>query len=346
VRRHLNTLYITTQGAYLNKDGANVVVSADGNELGRVPVHTIGGIVCLGRASMSPQLMSFCAEEGVAVSFLSEAGRFLARVQGRVSGNVLLRRTQYRAADDPARAATIVRAIVVGKTLNERAVLRRALRDHGEALTNPERSELERRADSLTHAARRAEAANDVDVLRGLEGEGSRLYFGTFDHLIRANKETFRFSTRSRRPPLDPVNALLSFVYALLGHDVRSALEAHGLDPAVGFLHTDRPGRPGLALDLMEEFRPVFADRLVLSLINRKQMTKSDFRHMDNGAVLLTDEARKAVLVAYQERKRDELVHPFLEEKVTMGLLWQLQAQLLARHLRGDLDGYPPFVWK
>jgi len=347
VRRHLNTLYVTSQGAYLSKDGANVVVAVDGAERARVPIHTLGGVVGFGRVALSPPLLGFCAEEGVTISFLSEHGRFLARVEGPVSGNVLLRREQYRRTDDPERCAALVRSLVIGKALNQRAVLRRALRDHGERLAPPAAvAALEAAEARLTDIARRAERPQSTDLLRGLEGEAANVYFAVFDALILIPDEGLRFAGRSRRPPLDPVNALLSFVYALLVHDVRSALETTGLDPAVGFLHRDRPGRPSLALDLMEEFRPFFADRLVLSLINRRQVGAKGFRRMENGACLMTDELRKAVLVAYQERKREELRHPYLGEPTTVGLLWHLQAQLLARHLRGDLDGYPPFVWK
>ncbi|HZU90101.1 MAG TPA: type I-C CRISPR-associated endonuclease Cas1c [Stellaceae bacterium] len=346
MRRHLNTLYVTSEGAWLTKDGANVVVSREKTELGRVPIHTLGGIVCFGRVGMSPPLMGFCAEQGVCVSFLGENGRFLARVEGPVSGNVLLRREQYRRADDRDATTGLVRSIVTGKALNSRAVIRRALRDHGEAVAEAEAMALETAEIRLTDIARRAERAGDADALRGLEGEAAQVYFAVFDHLIRAQKEEFRFAGRSRRPPLDAVNALLSFLYTLLVHDCRSAAESVGLDPAVGFLHRDRPGRPSLALDLMEELRPVLADRIALTLINRRQLSASDFRLLENGAVLLTDAGRKAVLVAYQERKRDELTHPFLGETVTLGLVPHVQAQLLARHLRGDLDGYPPFVWR
>jgi CRISP-associated protein Cas1 len=255
MRRHLNTLYVTTQGAYLSKDGANVVVAIDGAERARVPIHTLGGLVGFGRVALSPPLLGFCAEEGVAVTFLSEHGRFLARVEGPVSGNVLLRREQYRRTDDADGCAAIVRSLVIGKALNQRAVIRRALRDHGERMEEPASATLEAAERRLTDIARRAERPQGADALRGLEGEAANVYFGAFDALIRAQKVDFRFDGRSRRPPLDPVNALLSFVYALLVHDVRAALETVGLDPAVGFLHRDRPGRPSLALDLMEEFR-------------------------------------------------------------------------------------------
>lgn len=346
MRRHLNTLYITTQDTWVNKDGANVVVTADGKERGRVPIHTIGGITGLGRVMISPPLMGACAEAGVTINFLTEGGRFLARVEGPVSGNVLLRRTQYRWADDDARRDAIIKSVVAGKILNQRAVIARAMRDHGAELIEPERTALTSAIDRLALIVRRTEKPLTGDVLRGAEGEAAQVYFSVFDSLVRGDKPLFGFNGRSRRPPLGATNALLSFVYALLTSDCRGALETVGLDPAVGYLHVDRPGRPGLALDLMEEFRPFFADRLVLSLINRRQLAKKDFTTLDNGATQLTEDGRKAVLVAYQERKRDEIQHPFLDEKITIGLLWFVQAQLLARHLRGDLDAYPPFIWK
>lgn len=348
MRRHLNTVYVSTEGAWLSKDGANIVATADDKEIGRVPAHNIGGVVCLGRVGMSPPLMGYCAELGVSVSFLNEYGKFLARVEGPQSGNVLLRRRQYRAADDPAAGLPIVRAFVAGKAANQRAVLRRALRDHGDAMSAEAAAALDDAQRRLSDAARMAAEAADIDAARGYEGAAGAAYFGVFGRLIRS--DAFRFAGRNRRPPRDPVNALLSFLYAMLGHDCRAALETVGLDPQVGFLHRDRPGRAGLALDLMEEFRPILVDRVVLSLINRRQLTPEDFDAQEGGteggAVTLRDDARKAVLAAYQERKRDEILHPFLEEKVTLGLAPHIQAQLLARHLRGDLDGYPPFLWK
>lgn len=346
MRRHLNTLYITTQGAWLNKDGANVVVSVENQEMGRVPIHTIGGIVGFGRIMLSPPLLGYCASEGVSVCFLTEEGRFLARVEGPVSGNVLLRREQYRRTDDVRACGELVRSFVIGKLLNQRAVIRRALRDHSDNLLGAELQSLTAAEERVSAAIYQATREGDPESLRGIEGDAASAYFAAFNALIRGDKELFLFNGRSRRPPLDPVNALLSFVYVLLLHDVRSALETVGLDTAVGFLHRERPGRPSLALDLMEEFRAFFADRLVLSLINRRQLSKGSFKFFDNGAVLLSDDGRKGVLLAYQERKRDELAHPFLQEKMTAGLLWHAQAQLLARHLRGDLDAYPPFIWK
>lgn len=346
MRRHLNTIYVTSEDAWLRKDGANLVVEVEGGERGRVPLHMIGGVMCFGRAGASPALLAACAEAGIALSFLSPNGKFLARVEGARSGNVLLRRTQYRIADDPARAMPIVRGIVAAKAANQRTVIRRALRDHGSGMSESARGAVDDAERRLTAAADRTLRASDVATLRGIEGEAALVYFSVFDHLIRAGDGAFAFRGRSRRPPLDRINALLSFLYAMLGHDCRSALESVGLDPQVGFLHADRPGRASLALDLMEELRPVLADRLALSLVNRRQIAAEDFVIEDGGAVSLRDDARKAVLVAWQERKKDELRHPFLGESVTLGLVSHLQALLLSRHLRGDLDGYPAFLWK
>lgn len=346
MRRMLNTLYVTSEGAWLRKDGANVVVEVDGVERGRAPLHMLEGVVAFGRNGASPALMAACAEAGIALSYVEPNGRFLARIEGRRTGNVLLRRTQYRVADDPARQVPIVRGIVAAKAANQRAVLRRALRDHADDMDAAARDALALAERRLTDVARRTVPAGEVETLRGLEGEAAQCYFGCFDALVRVADPAFRFAGRSRRPPLDRMNALLSFLYAMLGHDCRSALEAHGLDPQVGFLHADRPGRASLALDLMEEFRPVLADRLALSLVNRRQVAADDFVVEEAGGVRLTDEARKRVLVAWQERKRDEIRHPYLGEAAAFGVVPFLQAQLLARHLRGDLDGYPPFVWK
>jgi len=346
MRRQLNTLYITTEGAWLKKDGANIVMEVEGEVKGRLPVHMLESLVCIGRVLVSPPLLGYCSEQGISICYLSANGKFLARVEGPVSGNVLLRREQYRRSDDPNACAAIVRNLLTGKLYNQRAVLGRALRDHGDVLSNEASHATEHAYQRLKRIVDKLQTEMDVNVLRGLEGEAAQAYFGVFDHLIRVSSPTLRFTTRSRRPPLDAVNALLSFLYTLLTHDCRSALETTGLDPAVGFLHRDRPGRPSLALDLMEAFRPVFADRLALSLLNRKQLTERDFRHMDNGAVFMRDEARKTLLTAYQERKREELMHVFLEEKAPVGLFPAIQAQLLARHLRGDLDAYPPFLWK
>ena len=346
MKRHLNTLYVTSVGAHLRKDGENAVIRVGDEERGRVPVHLLGAIVCFGSIGVSPALMGHCAEKGVRLSFLERSGRFLARVEGPTSGNVLLRRGQYRAADDENATSEVVRGIVIGKLLNQRAVVRRAVRDHGSDHSEAVAERLDRCVRRLTDGSRRSVRASSTDSLRGIEGEGARAYWEVFDDLIRGDRPTFVFAQRSKRPPLDPVNTLLSFLYALLANDYRSAVETVGLDPAVGFLHRERPGRPSLALDLMEELRPVLADRLALSLINRRQLSGKDFETAVSGAVSLGDEGRKKVLVAYQERKKDELMHPFLGERTTLGLVPFLQANLLARRLRGDLDGYPPFVWK
>ena len=346
MRRHLNTLYVTTEHAWLHKDGENAVVKVEGAEHGRVPMHLLGGIVCFGSIGATPPLLGHCAERGICLSFLSRNGRFLARVEGPVSGNVLLRRSQYRASDDMEMNSALASNMVIGKLLNQRTVVRRALRDHGSKMSATGRAELEGCVRRLGDAARRANRPQSTDEVRGIEGEGARAYYGVFGDLVRMEEAGFSFERRSRRPPLNPVNALLSFLYTLLVHDCRSALEVVGLDPSVGFLHRERPGRPSLALDLMEELRPVFADRLGLSLINRQQLSVGDFETSVSGSVSLREDARKTVLVAYQERKRGELIHPFLKEKTTLGLVPFVQATLLARRLRGDLDGYPPFLWR
>ncbi len=343
MKKHLNTLFVTTQGAYLAKEGETVLVRVEKETKLRVPVHTLAGIVCFGNVLCSPFLMGFCAERDVTISFLTENGRFLARVKGPVSGNVLLRREQYRMADDMDRSARMAGNMLTGKLANCRTVLRRALRDHATKINDAEVGEAVKR---LGHSLESLQVGAVLNTLRGIEGEAAHTYFSVFDHLITSQKESFRFKERNRRPPLDRVNCLLSFIYTLLMHDVRSALESVGLDPAVGFLHRDRPGRPGLALDIMEEFRPFLADRLALSLINLNQVQEKGFTISESGAVLMDDETRKAVLVAYQKRKQEEIYHPFIEEKVTVGLLFHMQALLMARCLRGDLDGYPCFIWK
>ena len=343
MKRLFNTLYVMTQESYLSKEGETVRVQAGNETKLRVPVHTLDGIVCLGRVTVSTPLLAFCAERNVTVSFLNEYGRFLARLQGPVAGNVLLRREQYRRADDPADSAEIARMIVAAKTRNSRTALLRALRDHP---GDPSAAAINTAARNLGDVLERLRNPLPLDRVRGCEGEAARWYFGVFDHLITAQKEAFSFHERSRRPPLDAMNALLSFLYTLLAHDARSALEGVGLDPAVGFLHRDRPGRPSLALDLMEEFRVYFADRLALSLVNRKQIGGDAFRTTESGAVLMDEGARKTLLVEYQKRKQEEIRHEFLGERLPAGLLLHAQALLLARTIRGDMDTYPPFIWK
>jgi CRISPR-associated protein Cas1 len=343
MKKHLNTLFVTTQGAYLHKEGETIVVKIEDEAKLTLPIHTIGGVVCFGQVGMSPYLMAFCAENDVGVSFLTETGSFLAKVQGFVAGNVLLRREHYRRADDTDTSVKITKSVLTAKFANARSVLQRALRDHGHKINE---AEVGKAADRITQSLKRLDMPLGMDELRGLEGDTAHSYFQVFDHLIVSQKDDFSFHERSRRPPLDNVNCLLSFIYTILMHDVRSALEAVGLDSAVGFLHRDRSGRPGLALDIMEEFRPFLADRLVLSLINLGQVHKKGFQKHQSGAVLMDDETRKTLLTAYQTRKQEEIVHPYLEEKVTIGILPHIQALLLARHLRGDLDGYPAFIWK
>jgi CRISPR-associated protein Cas1 len=343
MRKLLNILFVTTQGAYLNKEGETVVVSVERETKLQVPIHTLQGIVCFGNVMMSPFLMGHCAERQVSVSFLTEYGKFLASVQGKVSGNVLLRRAQYRMADDPQMSAKIAANILTGKIANARSVLQRALRDHGEKMDAVRVGGVVSR---LQQSVERLDAMKDLDALRGVEGDSAADYFDVFDELIVAQKNSFVFDGRNRRPPQDNVNCLLSFVYTLLMHDVRAALEVVGLDPCVGFLHRDRSGRAGLALDVMEEFRAFFADRLVLSLINRLQVSAKDFEQSSCGAVMMKDAARKELLMAYQKRKQEEVVHPYINESVPMGLLFYVQAMLLARFIRGDIDGYPPFIWK
>jgi len=342
MKKHLNTLFVTTQGAYLAKDGETIAVRIEKEVKLRIPVHTLEGIVCFGNVGCSPFLMGFCGERNVAISFLTENGRFLARVLGPVSGNVLLRREQYRRADDRDFSAHMGRAFITGKVANSRTVLQRVLRDHGDKVDHLAVEDAVKR---LTTSLRQLQNELDLDAVRGVEGDAAHVYFNVFDHLIIRNKKNFFFHQRNRRPPLDRMNCLLSFLYTLVLHDVRSSLECTGLDPAVGFLHRDRPGRPGLALDLMEEFRPM-ADRLALSLINLGQLQKKDFIVSEAGSIRMKDEARKTLLVSYQKRKQDIIEHPFLEKKMPVGLLFHTQSLLLARFLRGDIDGYPPIIWR
>ncbi len=344
MKKLLNTLYITTEGCGLRKDGENLVAENDGVTVGRFPLHMLTSVVIFGGIFISPALIGACAAQGITLVLLERNGRFQARIDGPVSGNVLLRRAQYKASDAPD---DIVKSLILGKVSNQRSVLMRALRDYGNDYAPEVKQAIETVVQRLAHTlAYIGTYELPADTLRGMEGDAAKLYFSVFDHLIRSPDAALRFNGRSRRPPLDPINALLSFLYTLLTHDCRSAAESVGLDPAVGFLHRDRPGRPSLALDLMEEFRPILVDRLVLSLVNRKQVRAADFDAQDSGAVTLTDDARKQVLTAWQDRKKETRNHPFLGEAAPLGLVPYLQAQLLARHLRGDLDTYPPWFWK
>lgn len=340
MKRHLNTLFVMTQGAYVHKDNDNVVVAIERQERMRLPIHTLGSIVCFGNVLCSPYLLGHCAENRVSVAFLTETGRFLARVEGNTKGNVLLRRRQYRLADDKIASANIARQIVQAKIANCSTQLKRFGRDHapkGEP-------QMESAIKTMGIILRKLEMVDDLDAIRGYEGEAARTYFSVFDRRIVRNRETFQFEARSRRPPLDAVNALISFLYTIVLHDIQSALETVGLDPAVGYLHRDRPGRPGLALDLMEEFRPWLADRVALNLINRTQLTARHFENMETGAVLMNEDGRKILLTEYQNRKQEEVRHPFLDEQVTIGTLFFIQALLFARFLRGDIDAYPAYI--
>jgi CRISPR-associated protein Cas1 len=343
MRKLLNTLHVMTPGAYLHRDGETVAVKI-GSELRlRVPIHTLEGLVCWGQVSCSPPVLGLCCEHGVGVSFLNDQGRFLARVTGPVSGNVLLRRQQYRLSDGEQGGLAIVRTIVAAKIANSRVVLLRGAREIGDA---ERQSTLRQAGERLSWIGLDAVRSSSIDEARGHEGSAAQTYFGVFEALVSGDREAFRFAGRSRRPPLDRVNALLSFVYALLRHDIESALESVGLDPAVGFLHADRPGRPSLALDVMEELRAPLADRLVLTLINRRQVQSSGFVEQDGGGIAMDEVTRKFVIAAWQTRKQEELEHPFLKERVPLGLVPYVQALLLARHIRGGLDAYPAFFWR
>lgn len=340
MKKLLNTLYVSTQGVYLHREGETVVAEREGEVVLRLPIHTLSSIVCFGNVLVSPFLMGLCAERGVHVSFLTESGRPLARVEGGKTGNVLLRVAQIEAARDPAKCAAIARSFVIGKVLNARNVLQRRLRDHGDDAA------CAKAVSSLANVAQRLKNANDVELVRGLEGEAASDYFAAFNSLIVAQWDDFKMEGRTRRPPRDPMNALLSFLYVLLANDCAGAAKSVGLDAQVGFLHALRSGRASLAFDLMEEFRAFFADRVALSLVNRGQIRKKDFKFTESGAVEMSETARKTVLVEWQNRKKDEVLHPFLNERVAAGLLPFVQAQLLAKHLRGDLDAYPPFLVK
>jgi CRISP-associated protein Cas1 len=344
VRHIQNTLYVSQDGAYLHKDGGSIIVRHEKQKIGQFPLIAIGEIVCFGFGiGVSPALAEYCSTEGITISYLSGTGRFLARLEGPVKGNVLLRRRQYRDSDSPARSTEIARCCVAAKITNQRNVLFRFLRNHADT---PARESIERALAAMANAHRGLASVAETDQIRGIEGEASAHYFSVFDAMIVVQDDAMRFKGRTRRPPLDRVNALLSFAYSLLALDLRSALESVGLDPYVGFLHVERPGRPSLALDILEEFRAPFADRLVLSLVNLGQVAGSGFSIGPAGEVEMEASTRKAFLAAYQKRKRDTVQHPFLEEEMEVGVAFLAQARLLARHIRGDLDLYPAFIWR
>lgn len=338
MKKLLNTLYITRQETYLHKERETIVIKQGDDKLGQFPSLALDNIHCFGRVSVSPFLMGYLAEQGIGLSFYTDYGRFLVRMQGPETGNVLLRRTQYRWADDTEQSLSVARLMIAAKIANSRSALQRDIRNHGA------QPELQQAVNKLAASLRNAQYASSRETLMGLEGDAANTYFSVLQKRIRT--EGFIFNGRVRRPPTDPVNALLSFAYSMITQDCVSALQGVGLDPYVGFLHQDRPGRPGLALDMIEEFRAGWADRLVLTLINRQQLKSRDFVQESSGAVRLTDDGRKTFLTHYQEKKREELIHPYMKEKIPIGLLPHCQALLLARHLRGDLACYPPWTIK
>ncbi len=343
MRHLLNTLFVTSEDAYLTLDGENVVVNRDKQIVGRFPLHTLSGILSFSYAGASPALMGACAEREVSLSFCTPQGRFLARACGESNGNVLLRRTQYRVADDPVQSCRAARSAIFGKLYNARWSIERTRRDHKLRVDDDKLGAASEQLKGLLPAVA---AETSMESLRGLEGVGAAAYFGVLDEMILHRKESFYFHSRSRRPPLDNVNALLSFAYSLLTHDCASALEAVGLDSYVGFLHRDRPGRTSLALDLMEELRPCLADRFVITLINNRMVSPTDFETRESGAVRMSDDARRTFLKSWQQKKQETITHPFLNESIPWGLVPYMQALLLARYLREDLDEYPPFLWK
>ena len=343
MRKLLNTLYITTPDKYLSLDGENIVVLQDEEKLARFPLHGLEAVVTCGFTGASPALMGACVKRGISICFLTQYGKFLARVTGEVCGNVVLRKMQYRFSDDELTSNQISKYFLIGKLYNSKWVIERATRDYSLRL---DVEKLKSKSRLISECMNQVQSAESLEVLRGIEGEAAKAYFSVFDDLILQQKEDFYFNERNRRPPLDNVNAMLSFVYSLLASSCTSALEAVGLDPYVGFLHRDRPGRVSLALDLMEELRPVLADRFVLSMINRKEINKECFLIKENGAVEITDNARRTILTAWQNKKIEKIKHPYLDENLEWGIIPYAQALLLARYIRGDIDGYPPFLWK
>lgn len=343
MRKLLNTLYVTSPNTYLSLDGENIVILKDEEEISRVPLHNIESIITFGYTGASPALMGACVARNISLSFMKQSGKFLARVVGEVKGNVTLRKTQYKISDNLGESHKIAKNFIIGKVYNARWVIERATRDYSMRL---DVDKLKSVSNILIRSLDLIGKSDSLDQLRGFEGEAAMEYFSVFDDLILQQKESFYFHERNKRPPLDNVNAMLSFVYTLLTHDIVGALETVGFDPYVGFLHRDRPGRVSLALDMIEELRPVYADRFVLSLINKKQVNASGFIQKESGAVIMDDDTKKIILKAWQSKKQEEITHPFLQEKIVWGLVPYAQSMLLARFIRGDLDGYPTFLWK
>ncbi|QQK74823.1 type I-C CRISPR-associated endonuclease Cas1 [Salicibibacter cibarius] len=343
MKKLLNTLFVTQPDVYLSLDGDNIVLLKEQEKLGRIPLHNLESVVSFGYTGASPALMGYCADRNISIVFLTMTGRFLARVVGKSRGNVILRKRQYQIAEDEHSAAKIARNFITGKVYNNKWTIERMTRDYSLRLDVNKFKEVSNQLSTVIDEAR---ACEDLDSLRGWEGQAAVNYNKVFNQMILQQKDDFYFHSRSRRPPLDNVNAMLSLAYTLLANDVASALESVGLDAYVGFLHRERPGRASLALDVMEELRGVYADKFVLTMINRKIVNKDDFLRKENGAVIMTDEARKKFLSAWQDRKQDKITHPYLGEKISWGLVPYAQALLLARFLRNDLDEYPPFLWK
>lgn len=338
-----NTFYVSLPDVYLSLDGENIVVLQDDAEIKRIPLHNLESIVTFGYKGTSSALMRACAERGIAISYMTMNGRFLARVEGGFRGNIHLRKEQFRVSDSPERSCEIAKSFLYGKFYNSKGVLARSVRDHAAQIDTEKVNKVIQR---LNEAIKTITEATSLETLRGIEGVGAEQYFSVFDSLILQKNKGFSFDGRNRRPPTDRVNALLSFCYSIMTHDCASFLETVGLDPYAGFLHRDRPGRQSLALDLLEEFRSPFCDRFVLTLINNRQVTAENFTEKENGAFLMDDDTRKAVLTAWQKRKQEEVIHPYLNEKIAWGMIPYSQALLLSRYLRGDLDAYPPFLWK
>lgn len=343
MRKLLNTLYVMTESSYLTLDGENIVIHDGERMLGRFPLHTIENIVCFSYKGASPALMGACAERKIGLSFFSPNGKFLARIADKKYGNVLLRKEQYRISDNQERSVSYARNMITGKVFNCRWCLERTIRDHA---LRVDVEKIKQISKVLYDTTAKIQNATDLDEMRGIEGKAAEQYFSVFDQLILNQKEDFCFKTRNRRPPLDNVNAVLSFAYTILSGECSNALESVGLDPYVGFMHGDRPGRTSLSLDLMEELRPVMADRFILTLINTKALRAEHFEKQKDQAVLLNAEGRKVFFNAWQTRKKEKITHPFLKEKMEWGLVPYVQALLLARTIRGDLDEYPPFLWK
>lgn len=343
MKKLLNTLFVTQPDVYLSLDGDNIVLLKEKEQLGRLPLHNLEEIIAFGYTGASPALMGYCAERNISIVFFTMNGRFLARVIGKSKGNVILRKKQYHLSEDEGKSAEIARNFIVGKIFNNKWIIERMTRDYPLRIDVAHFKEISKHLSTIIFEVRKC---NDLERLRGLEGQAAISYNKLFDQMILQQKEDFSFRLRSRRPPLDNVNAMLSFAYTLLANDMASALEGVGLDAYVGFMHRDRPGRVSLALDVMEELRGVYADRFVLSLINKKVVNKEDFLKKENGAVIMTDEARKKFLSAWQTKKQEKITHPYLGEKIAWGLVPHVQALLLARFLRNDLDEYPPFLWK